>query len=840
MMLCMTFFCASTAYAQNDSLYTRIQPLETAVTSGNATHDQQIELARLYIQSGRFHEASKIAGRLLAVDANDAAAVSIRTDADKAMRDAAKQSVAAAEARATAAGATDQDRLALADAYFDAGSYIAAAESYRRLPDPVMTHDVRLRYARALAWSSQLDPAERVYSQLLKEQSTPDLQLEYGRVLSWMGASKASVESLRTVYNASPSEAAAVALANAEAWSGNREDAIKLLTDYTDAHPASPDARATLAELRGSPDLRIERITKLMDVEPYNLALRLERARLNRDAGRYGPAMADIRFIREHSTQKIEGIDDLERDIRTKRDAEVQRTSEQLKAIDLNNTQNADQILSLAKAYTALEEYDTAINLYERYLKVRPDDTAARIQYARVLSWDRRYPAAERQYQKLLEQNPDRADLRLEYAQTLSYDADFSGAMHMFSSLTDLSDNPRANLYSDVPPKAYYNIGQIYRWYGWNDHAVMEQNRALELDSSYIAARQELDIVRHLRPRSTLEARYSTSHDSEDFTMNRVDLSGEKWTSNRTGWNASIGRHQFEHFGDEVYATAISGGINYRWSDNMLARANVGVNAYDQGFGTRPFWGAGVQWMPNLTTRAALDYNRYDLIYDVFTLSSLKATPGPGNVNLHDALTIDDFRGHYDYNSGGILSWLGDASYGFISDDNRRTAAHGLVSFRIWKAPFIAIKADGRYLSYDFRTNRYWSPTDYKSLAGVIQVGQNIANRFFWSADLKVGNSWEGSQRSNLRAYGLSLTVPVSDAFDIVGSYNYGRSGRFNSIIGSSPSDFTNYWQRYWFVGIRAKQLFSRDDRHGANPYYYDNRTVGSPVIPPIGSTVEN
>src|ERR1051326_1238723 len=113
-MLCITLVCAFAVYAQDDTLYSKIQPLETAVTNGSATHDQQIELARLYIQSGRFYEASKVANRLLVMDANDAAAASIKSDADKAMRDAAQKSVAAAEARANAAGATDQDRLALA------------------------------------------------------------------------------------------------------------------------------------------------------------------------------------------------------------------------------------------------------------------------------------------------------------------------------------------------------------------------------------------------------------------------------------------------------------------------------------------------------------------------------------------------------------------------------------------------------------------------------------------------------------------------------------------------------------------------------------------------------
>ena len=34
-------------------------------------------------------------------------------------------------------------------------------------------------------------------------------------------------------------------------------------------------------------------------------------------------------------------------------------------------------------------------------------------------------------------------------------------------------------------------------------------------------------------------------------------------------------------------------------------------------------------------------------------------------------ISINDFRGHYDYNTGGHWSWLADASEGFISDNNK-------------------------------------------------------------------------------------------------------------------------------------------------------------------------
>lgn len=810
---------------------------QTLQEAGNTTTTQSVNrsgdltAAREHIAAGRYYEARKIADRLLTVDPNDSDAKGVRDEAVRRHKEVADVRVREAETRVRADGATAQDRLALADAYYEAGSYGAAADLYARLPESLLTREIRLRHARSLSWSGKHDAAERVYSRVLKEGRSPELDLEYGQLLSWMGASRASLQTLAEVHRTNPTEQSAIALANAQAWSGNHEAAIQTLTEHTTAHPSSLEASALLSELQASPSLRLERIERLIEAEPYNLALRIEKARLLVGAGRPVEALRETEFIREHASDGIDGLDTIEKQARDLRKAEMDATAARLAAIDVRNVQNADEVLSLAKAYASLADYGTAIRLYEQYLSARPDDLDARVQYARVLSWDKRWAASERQYEMVLQQAPDRADLRLEYAQVLSYDANFRGAVSMFSSLTDISSNPRANLYSDVPPRAHYNLGQIYRWYGWNDHAVAQQNAALALDGSYSPARQELDLVRHLRPSSQLEGRYSYATDSTDFKLHRVDFTGEKWTSRRTGWNATVGRHTFEHLGNEASATAFAAGVNYRTSDKLLVRGRAGATLYDGDLGTRPLWGAGVQWTPNLQSRVALDYNRYDLVYDVFNLRSLGTGAGAGGVPIGGALSINDVRGHYDYSSGGFLSWLADASYGFISDDNRRAALHGLVSFRLWKQPFVAVKADGRYLSYDFRTNRYWSPSDYRSLAGVLQIGQNVRERFFWSLEAKVGRSWERNASSDLRSYSANLTVPVNDALDVVASYTYGKSGRFDNVFGTG-SDLVSYWQRHWFAGVRVKRLFSRDDRPDST-YYYDNRPLtGSPIVP--------
>src|SRR3954451_2856218 len=168
-------FCAVASIAQTDNNnYTQIKPLEDSISNGTATHDQQVALARLYIADHRYYEASKITQRLLAVDPNDAAAIKLRDDSASGLQSYTRQRVADAEALAKRRGASNADRLAVADAYFEAESYGAAADIYGHLPASALNRDARLRYARSLAWSNQLDRAEPVYSALLDEQSTPE------------------------------------------------------------------------------------------------------------------------------------------------------------------------------------------------------------------------------------------------------------------------------------------------------------------------------------------------------------------------------------------------------------------------------------------------------------------------------------------------------------------------------------------------------------------------------------------------------------------------------------------------------------------------------------------
>src|SRR5438876_647868 len=97
--------CAFAVSAQQADLYSQITPLETAINNGTATRAQQLDLARLYIQTGRFYEAQTITEKLLAADPNDADAKAIRDQALNGIRDVGQRKVAEAEANAHRSGA---------------------------------------------------------------------------------------------------------------------------------------------------------------------------------------------------------------------------------------------------------------------------------------------------------------------------------------------------------------------------------------------------------------------------------------------------------------------------------------------------------------------------------------------------------------------------------------------------------------------------------------------------------------------------------------------------------------------------------------------------------------
>jgi tetratricopeptide (TPR) repeat protein len=802
-----------------------LRSLEQQRESRTISDDGRIALGRIYVDRGRFYEAATLAKEVLAGDPENAGALALAADAQGGMKALQAKRVADAEAVAARRGATREEQFALAGAYFSAGRYPEAIGIWEKELRDGGPRDERMRYARALAWSGRRDAAERVYRQLLAEGSTPELELEYGRTLASLGAVRTAITRLEALYAASPSDEVAVALSDAWASDGNREKALGLLEAHRATGSNGEKVAERLESLRTTPHLRLERLGKLIEAEPYNLALRIERARLLLDAGRHREALRTIDFIAENSPEPPGELEELRaRATELWRIESARVNAEKTQA--LADGASPASLRRLAKSYASLREYDEAIALYERYLVLEPADLDAKIELARVLGWDRRYRRSARLYRQLVGQLPDRADLRLEYGRILSQDSRQTAAVRVLRDLTDLSWNEAAHLYESVPAQAHFHLGQIYRWYGWRENAVRQQTEALALDSSFTLAERELERAQRSNTAPSVEARYTHSEDRSGFELERYDVTFQRRVSPRAALDLSIGEHRFARRERQVDAQVAMGGLRYRLHDQLSARARIGGNRYDNEVGTRAFWSGGLEWLPTLQSRVALDYSRYDLVYDVLRLDLL----GPST-----AISVDDLRLHLGYRSGGLFEYLANATTSDLSDGNGRTSAFGMVTLRLSRSPWVAVKAEGRYLSYDYRTPRYWSPADYESFAGVLHVGHDFRNRFSWQAEYKQGKSRDTGRERDLRTVSAIVTVPVTDGIELVGSWRDGRSGRIDAFFGGD--DIISYWQTQWYVGLRVRRFPQRDrPSDGPSGYYFDETLLQqSPVLAPAG-----
>src|SRR5688572_22053443 len=104
-------FNASTAYPQQPS---NLKDLELSA-GASTSRSEQLELARAYVDAGRFYEASKIAKRLLAVDPDDATAKELHEGALAGLKEAQNRQVAEAEAMAANKDIDAETRLKIAD-----------------------------------------------------------------------------------------------------------------------------------------------------------------------------------------------------------------------------------------------------------------------------------------------------------------------------------------------------------------------------------------------------------------------------------------------------------------------------------------------------------------------------------------------------------------------------------------------------------------------------------------------------------------------------------------------------------------------------------------------------
>src|SRR5687767_5632540 len=105
------------------------------------------------------------------------------------------------------------------------------------------------------------------------------------------------------------------------------------------------------------------------------------------------------------------------------------------------NPRNTARVVSVAQDFVRNGQLAPAAELLEVYLAATPDDTAARLEYARVHAFRRNDRQALEEYQKVLAVEPHNPAALVGVAKIASWQGDFAGALETYERV--LTRNPR-------------------------------------------------------------------------------------------------------------------------------------------------------------------------------------------------------------------------------------------------------------------------------------------------------------------------------------------------------------------------------------------------------------
>lgn len=310
----------------------------------------------------------------------------------------------------------DQARLELARVYAWAERYGDAARLYAKLLETVPDDpELRLEHARVLLWDGKYEEAAQSLASLrehlgppLPTEAPPDADVEYSPALASQGPD-AQLERIDR------------ALADAWAWSGQLDKAVPLYERLWRLHGDDQTlglayARA-LSQRRSYPQA-LEVYQQLLAMRPTDAALRLERGRVLLWSEKYAEGLKELLSLRESFRNKravpapsAEMLDELNRVIAagyTWAGRYVQAAQEYTKLAEAH-PQEADLQLELARVLRELNQLDTSLVHYDKYLTMRSGDLLVALERARALLWAQRFADAIRSFEALRQRLEDPA-----------------------------------------------------------------------------------------------------------------------------------------------------------------------------------------------------------------------------------------------------------------------------------------------------------------------------------------------------------------------------------------------------------------------------------------------
>lgn len=307
---------------------------------------------------------------------------------------------------------------------------------------------VMLEYARFLMNNRVVDRSLEMYNKYLTRKPNDDtVRLELARQYAWNKRFTAAHRELDIILSVDPRNISAQLLSgDLYYWEGNEDEALTAYRKALATDPKNRDAKKKIDNITTTPGYREKLIFDALAKDPRGQTLNsLARHYLSVDRIFEADSLVQLRLsAAPYDEVALDLASEIEHHKLIRFNTMIKVYEERLKDAPYDTT----AILFLARYYSSLPVFETALIHYDNYLELYPTDYQVRLERARILAWSGRSKEAGEEFKVISITLPDNREANLGLAEAiLASDISLDEAEEIFrKDLEKYPDDKRSKI----------------------------------------------------------------------------------------------------------------------------------------------------------------------------------------------------------------------------------------------------------------------------------------------------------------------------------------------------------------------------------------------------------
>ncbi len=245
-----------------------------------------------------------------------------------------------------------------------------------------------------------------------------DAQLSLAKRYSWAKQSQESQRHAIAAVNLSPDNVEANSLlGDLYFWQGNEDEALNHYQRASRNAPNNRELKAKVSKIIDAPGYRERRMVEALAKEPDSkVALDLAKYYLDHNREWEADSLVDRRIAKVPDDQDaIKLSQEIEKKKHERYAKQIKEYRNKLSTAPRDTT----LLLALARYYVSVPSLDSALQIYDRFMKIYPSNYDIRMERAKVLMWNDRSGEASAEFRVISIAQPDNVEASLALAECL-------------------------------------------------------------------------------------------------------------------------------------------------------------------------------------------------------------------------------------------------------------------------------------------------------------------------------------------------------------------------------------------------------------------------------------